>query len=184
MPSFVALLRGVNVGGSRKLPMKDLAALLAGLGLEDVVTYIQSGNVVFRAPAGGRPKLVRRIEEAIAEEFGLDVTVMLRTGPELARIVDANPYLDGGAEISKLHVAFLDRKPPQAAVARLDPERSPPDEFAVRGTEIYLRFPAGYGRTKLGGDYFERVLGVRATARNWRTVTKLLELASQARRSA
>jgi uncharacterized protein (DUF1697 family) len=175
MPVYVALLRGVNVGGARKLPMKELAPALSGLGLEDVVTYIQSGNVVFRAPAGARTKLVSQVERRIEDVFGLDVTVMLRTPAQLAKLIDANPFDD---DVSKLHVAFLDRKPTKAAVAKLDPGRSPPDEFAVKGTEIYLHFPNGSGRTKLGGEYFERTLGVRATARNWRTVTKLLELAS------
>jgi uncharacterized protein (DUF1697 family) len=177
MPTYVALLRGVNVGGARKLPMKELAPALAGLGFEDVRTYIQSGNVVFRAPVGARAKLVSQVEKTIEGTFALDVTVMLRTPAELARVVDGNPFLDTKAAVSKLHVVFLDRKPAKAAIAKLDPERSPPDEFDVRGTEIYLRFPDGYGRTKLGADYFERTLGIRATARNWRTVTKLLGLA-------
>ena len=176
MPTYVALLRGVNVGGARKLPMKELAPALAGLGLEDVVTYIQSGNVVFRAPAGGRAKLVSQVEQAIETAFGLDVTVVLRTPAELAKIVAASPFDE--PEGKNLHVAFLDRRPAKAALAKLDPDRSPPDEFAVVGTEVYLRFPNGSGRTKLGADYFERTLGVRATARNWRTVTKLLELAA------
>ena len=117
MPTYVALLRGINVGGARKLPMADLSALLARVGLEDVVTYIASGNVV-----------------------------------------------------------FLDRKPAKAAVARLNPDRSPPDELSLHGAEVYLRYPNGSGRTKLTLDYFERTLGVRATARNWNTVLKLLEL--------
>jgi uncharacterized protein (DUF1697 family) len=178
MPTYVALLRGVNVGGARKLPMKELVPTMAALGLEDVVTYIQSGNAVFSAPAGGRAQLTNRVEAAIEERFGLDVTVMLRTPAELAGLAKANRFYDARADVSKLHVVFLDRKPAKAAIAKLDPDRSPPDEFDVAGTEIFLRFPNGYGRTKLGGEYFERVLGVRATARNWRTVTKLLELAS------
>jgi uncharacterized protein (DUF1697 family) len=169
----VALLRGVNVGGARKLPMKELAAALEDLGLEDVVTYIQSGNVVFRAPAG-KTKLVTQLERAIEQRFGLDVTVMLRTPAELENLIAANPF---GGDEAKVHIAFLDRRPAQAAIAKLDPDRSPPDEFAVRGSEVYLHFPNGYGKTKLGADYLERVLGVRATARNWRTTAKLLELA-------
>jgi uncharacterized protein (DUF1697 family) len=173
MPTYVALLRGVNVGGARKLPMKELVPALEELGLEDVETYIQSGNVVFRGPTG-KAKLTTQLEQAIEQRFGLDVTVMLRTAAELKKLVGANPYVD---DVANVHVAFLDRKPAAAAVKKLDPDRSPPDELTVVGTEVYLHFPNGYGRTKLGGDYLERVLGVRATARNWRTVTKLLELA-------
>jgi uncharacterized protein (DUF1697 family) len=177
VPTYVALLRGVNVGGSRKLPMKELAALLGSLGLEDVVTYIQSGNAVFRAPAGGRAELGRRIERAIEQAVGLDVTVVLRTPAELAKVLESNPF---GADVAKLHVVFLGARPTKAAAARLDPERSPPDEFRLVGAEIYVRFPGGSGRSKLSNDYFERTLGVRATMRNWRTVTKLLELARAA----
>ena len=107
--------------------MKELVPALEELGLEDVVTYIQSGNVVFRGPAG-KAKLVAQLERAIEQRFGLDVTVMLRTPAELEKLIAANPF---GGDEAKLHVAFLDRKPAQAAVAKLDPDRSPPDEFAV-----------------------------------------------------
>ena len=174
MPVYVALLRGVNVGGARKLPMKELAPALAELGLEDVVTYIQSGNVVFRAPSGGRAKLVSQIEQAIETAFGLDVTVMLRTPAELAKIVAANPFGEPTGEAA--------RRVPRPQAREGGAREARPRPLAARrvrrrGTEVYLRFPNGYGRTKLGGDYFERMLGVRATARNWRTVTKLLELA-------
>jgi uncharacterized protein (DUF1697 family) len=178
MPVYAALIRGVNVGGARKLPMKLLPGALEELGLEDVVTYIQSGNAVFRAKRGSRAELTSQLERKLDERFGLDVTVMLRTPAELGKVVDGNPFLPGEKDVAKLHVIFLDRPAPKAATGKLDPDRSPPDEFAVRGTEVYLRFPNGYGRTKLGADYFERTLGVRGTARNWRTVTKLLELAS------
>src|SRR5262249_24900467 len=107
----------------------------------------------------------------------VELTAMLRSAAELARVARANPFPDAAAEPSRHHVAFLDRVPEAEAVAGLDPDRSPPDEFRVAGAEIYLRYPNGSGRSKLTGDYFERRLGVRATARNWSTVTKLLELA-------
>jgi uncharacterized protein (DUF1697 family) len=176
MPVYVALLRGVNVGGRRSLPMPKLAALLTELGLDDVVTYIQSGNAVFRAPAGGRAQLASRIERRLEQETGLDIAVLLRTPAELAAMAERNPFLDENADVTKLHVAFLDRKPAQAAAAKLDRDRSPPDDLSLAGTEVYLRFPHGSGRSKLTLDYFERTLGVRATQRNWKTVTKLLEL--------
>jgi uncharacterized protein (DUF1697 family) len=177
MTTFVALLRGVNVGGKNRISMPDLRSSVSSLGLEDVATYIQSGNVVFRSGKRGSRELAAGIERQIANDFGADVTVLLRTAAELEKIAGANPFAKGEADLSKLHVVFLDRKPAQSAVAELDPERSPPDEFAVRGREIYLRLPNGMGRTKLTGDYFERRLGVAATARNWKTLTKLTELA-------
>jgi uncharacterized protein (DUF1697 family) len=173
---FVALLRGVNVGGKAKVPMGELRSSLSALGFEDVVTYIQSGNVVFRSPEGSADELAARIQNQIAKEFGVSPTVLIRTPAELRRIAKANPFESAGRDGSKLHVFFLSRRPAAKAVAGLDPDRSPPDEFRVKGREIYLLFPNGYGRTKLTIDYFERKLGVDATARNWNTLLKLIDL--------
>jgi uncharacterized protein (DUF1697 family) len=176
--TFVALLRGVNVGGRNEVPMADLRSALSALGLGDVVTYIQSGNVVFRAPAPDPASLAVAIESCVEETFGLLARAVLRTRDELLTVVAANPFLERGADPSTFHVLFLDRTPAPSAVAELDPGRSPPDEYEVRGREIYLHLPNGMGRTKLSGDYFERRLGVAATARNWKTVLKLVELAA------
>ena len=173
--TFVALLRGVNVGGKNLIPMAELRALLSSLGFEEVETYIQSGNVVFRSPAGDADDLSARIEREIASVFGIAPAVLLRTPTELEAIAGRNPYL-GEANLSKLHVAFLDQSPAASVAAELDPGRSPPDEFTLSGREIYLHFPNGAGRSKLTIDYFERTLGVRATARNWNTLLKLLAL--------
>jgi uncharacterized protein (DUF1697 family) len=177
--TYVALLRGINVGGKNKVPMAGLRAALESLGFEEVVTYVQSGNVVFDAPSAKAAEVGARIEKRIAKDFGLDITVVLRTPAELRKVAAGNPFLKGGAETSKLHVVFLDRKPAAKAVSQLDPDRSPPDELSVRGREIYLHLPGGSARTKLTIDYFEKRLGVRATHRNWNTVTKLVELAER-----
>ncbi len=176
MTTFVALLRGVNVGGKAKLPMAELKPALSSLGLEDVVTYIQSGNVVFRS-ADGEKQIAAGIERRIADFFGLDVSVLIRTRAELGQIAGANPYTAEEVDPKRLHVVFLDAAPAATAVSQLDPDRSPPDEFSVRGREIYLRLPNGGARSKLTIDYFESRLDVRATARNWNTLQKLLELA-------
>jgi uncharacterized protein (DUF1697 family) len=154
-----------------------LKSELAELGLEDVVTYVQSGNVVFRAPARSKDDIAADIEKHINKAYGLSIAVVLRTPAELARIAKNNPFLGHEADHLKLHVVFLDGRPAAGAVAKLDPERSPPDEFSVRGREIYLHLPNGSGRSKLTLDYFERRLGVTATARNWKTLLKLIELA-------
>jgi len=175
--TFVALLRGINVGGRTIIPMAELRSSLSDLGLQDVVTYVQSGNVVFRADGCDSGGLAAQVEERIASEFGLGVSVLLRTPSELRAIAKRNPFLQRGEDSSRLHVIFLDRKPAAAAAAQLDPERSPPDEFAPAGREIYLYLPNGAGRSKLTLDYFEKRLEVRATMRNWRTLTKLIELA-------
>jgi uncharacterized protein (DUF1697 family) len=180
METLVALLRGINVGGRRTLPMAELASLLSSLGLEDVTTYIQSGNAVFRAPADDVPGLAAVIERRLAEATGLDAGVLIRTPAELAVIASGNPFANETTDVRRLHVVFLDREPDGAAAARLDPQRSPPDELHLRGTEVYLHLPNGFGRSKLTVGYFERMLGVRATARNWNTVTRLLSLAADA----
>jgi uncharacterized protein (DUF1697 family) len=179
MKTWVALLRGVNVGGRNTVPMGELRSSLSSLGLRDVVTYIQSGNVVFRSPTGDARGIAADIEQRVAEAFGIKVTVMLRTPAELKTVARSNPFLAREADLSKLHVVFLRERAEANAVAGLDPERSPPDEFGVRGREIYLHLPNGSGRSKLTIDYFERRLGVAATARNWNTLLKLIALAQR-----
>lgn len=174
--TYVALLRGINLAGRNRVSMAELRSALESLGLEDVVTYIQSGNVLFSSRGGRAKELAASIEGRIAEAFGIDVVVLLRTPVELAKVARGNPFLRAGADPSKLHVVFLSGKPTQKAAAQLDPERSPPGEFRLEGREIYLHLPTGFGRSKLTVDYFERRLEVAATARNWKTVTKLVAL--------
>jgi uncharacterized protein (DUF1697 family) len=179
MSTFVALLRGINVGGKALVPMAELKSLFASMGFDDVTTYIQSGNVVFGSSSGDAQSLAPAIEERIAQTFDLRPTVLIRTPKKLTEIAGSNPFLASGSDPSKLHVVFLSGPPAAAAIEELDPTRSPPDEFSVRGREIYLHLPNGMGRTKLTIDYFEKRLGVRATARNWKTLTKLIELAER-----
>lgn len=176
--AHVALLRGINVGGKNKLPMTTLVTLFEAAGCTDVRTYIQSGNVVFRAPATTVAGLPARIAAAISRDTGLAVPVVMRSAPELAAIARANPFLGRDATTEALHVMFLADRPTPAAVSSLDPARSPPDEYAVIGREIYLRCPDGVARSKLTNAYFDSRLATVSTARNWRTVTTLLELVS------
>jgi uncharacterized protein (DUF1697 family) len=157
--------------------MPDLRALVATLGAEDVATYVQSGNVIFTS-ADGPGKLTDAIEKRVRRDLGLSVIVLLRTRPQLAKVLAGNPFAKDGREPAKLHVTFLAEKPVRARVHELDPQRAEPDEFRVVGKEIYLHCPNGYGRSKLTNAYFEKELGVAATTRNWKTVTKLAELAS------
>ncbi len=172
----VALLRGVNLGARNKVPMASLREELEALGLEHVETYIQSGNVVFESRSGGEKALAASIEKRIEKAFGVRAGVVLRTADALEKTALDCPFPTDGAASASLHVVFLARPPARPAAAKLDPDRSRPDEYALAGREIYLRLPGGLGRSKLSLDYFERVLGVRGTARNWRTVTKLVEL--------
>lgn len=177
MGLHVALLRGVNVGGKNKLPMKSLVAIFEALGAENVRTYIQSGNVVFGASKRDASGLPAKVESAIASEFGHDVPVVLRSADELREILRANPFLPEGAETKTLHVGFLDKTPTRTRADVLDPERSPPDRFALRGRELYLHCPNGMARTKLTNRYFDTTLAATTTMRNWKTVSKLTEMA-------
>jgi len=177
---YVALLRGINLGGKNKLPMKDLVLMFDGAGCSDVQTYIQSGNVVFCATEAGASRVPTLVAKAIADRLGFKAPVVLRTARELQAVARGNPFLKAGADPDTLHVVFLADRPPPAKVAALDPARSPPDEFQVRGREIYLRCPNGLGRTKLSNAYFDSKLGTISTVRNWRTVLTLAEMAGSA----
>jgi uncharacterized protein (DUF1697 family) len=174
--THVALLRGLNVGGKNILPMSDLRALFTAAGCRDVRTYIQSGNVIFTADADAIASLPEAVAARITERFGFRTPVILRTGAELADVIRHNPFIAQGAATEELHVSFLAERPNATQIDSLDPNRSPPDTFVVRGQEIYLRFPRGLGRTKLTSEYFDRRLATTGTVRNWRTVTKLLAL--------
>ncbi len=175
--TLVALLRGVNVGGNNKLAMRDLVAVFEALGCGDVRTYIQSGNVVARAPASAVDGLSDAVAKALRAGFGLDVPVVLRTGDALAAVVAANPYLAAGADPATVHMMFLRDAPSAAQVAALDPARSPGDAFTVRGRDVFLHCPNGFARTKLTNDYFDRKLATVSTVRNWKTVLTLLAMA-------
>jgi uncharacterized protein (DUF1697 family) len=173
---YAALMRGINVGGKNSLPMKDLAAMFSGAGCDDVKTYIQSGNVVFSAPVPLTQRLPALIRSHIEKKFKLKVPVVLRSHAELAAVARSNPFLTPDHDVERLMVMFLASSPSASAVASLDPARSPPDEFAVRGREIYLFCPNGFGNSKLSNAYFDSKLSTTSTGRNWRTVLKLLEM--------
>ena len=177
MGTHIALLRGLNVGGKNKLPMKDLASMFTDAGCSDVQTYIQSGNVVFQARRAITTRIPALIAEAVWDRFGFRVQVVTRSAGELCKVARCNPFLRVGADAESLHVAFLADLPEAGKVALLDPNRSPPDEFRVRDREIFLHCPNGIARTKLTNDYFDSRLATTSTVRNWRTVIKLLELA-------
>ena len=174
--TYLALLRGINVGGKNKLPMKDLSAMFVESGCENVRTYIQSGNVIFDAAPGVVTRLPELIAQQIADRFGYRTPVVMRTKDQLRDVVVNNPFLEVGAAEDTLHVLFLADRPNPDRIEGLDPDRSPPDAFVVRGQEVYLRLPHGVGRTKLTNDYFDSKLATTSTGRNWRTATTLLQL--------
>lgn len=178
MTTYVALLRGINVSGHRPVPMSKLAAMSASIGLENVLTYLQSGNLVADADRDDAAGLRQRLEAAIETTFGFPVTVLLRTAQQIKTVVESNPFAAAAAENPKLvHVTFLSGLPAADAVARLLSRPHDTDTIRVVGTEAYLHCPGGYGRTKLSNPFLERELAVSATTRNWATVTRLAAMA-------
>ena len=179
MTTFVSILRGINVGGHRSIRMADLNALFESLKFRDVATYVQSGNVVFKATAGTTAKIAGRIETAISERFGFDVPVLVRSANEMKTTVAGNPFVkERGIGLDKLHVTFLGSLPDVALVENLTGEEYYPDRFVINGRDVYLHCPDKYGGTKLSNAFFERKLRVCATTRNWKTVTTLLAMAT------
>ena len=174
MTTFIALIRGINVGGHKKIKMADVKSLCEKLGLDDVRTHLQSGNVVFRTSKTDRAKLASDIEKAL----GLDARVILRSAAELRKAIEANPMLaDAQSKPSGFIVMFLDGKPAANAMQSLRDAYAGPEEMQLHGAELYIRYGDDMGRSKLTNALIERRLGVAGTARNWNTVTKLLEMA-------
>ncbi|MEP7155219.1 MAG: DUF1697 domain-containing protein [Betaproteobacteria bacterium] len=179
MTTWIALFRGINVGGNNLMPMKALAALLENAGGSGVKTYIQSGNAVFRHAESDAAKLAKRIEAAVEKEFGFAPRLMLLTQRELVHAAKSNPYPQADAVPTSLHLAFLAAQPREPKLDALDALKADTEAFTLGKGIFYLYTPAGFGKSKLGERY-EKLLGVSATARNWNTVTKLLEMAQQA----
>ncbi len=153
--------------------MTELAQIFAEAGCSDVTTVIASGNVVFRAPERIATGVPKRVAAAILERHGIKTVAVLRSAVELHAAIDGNPFCKDGSDPKHLHVMFLAAEPSAASVAALDPNRSPPDVFIVRGREIYLRLPAGTADSKLTNAYFDAKLATTSTIRNWNTVLRL-----------
>ncbi|WP_329041500.1 DUF1697 domain-containing protein [Streptomyces sp. NBC_00178] len=175
---YAALLRGVNVSGHRRVPMAELRTVLGELGHEDVATYLQSGNAVFRSAAGDEKALAVGIERAIEERFGFPVDCLVRPGAYLADVADGCPFPAGELEPRQLHVTYFDRAVDDARFAPLDAEAFHPEEFRLGDRALYLYAPEGLGRSKLAVALGRPALnrGLVATSRNWNTVVRLVEM--------
>ncbi len=176
MTVYVALLRGINVGGKNSLPMQDLRDILTSLDCEQVKTYIQSGNAVFRSNAGRVP-LGKMLEAAVAEQFGFTPKVLLLMLADYQKILSANPFPDAVESPRSLHISFLSEKPANPDLTLLDTLRSPTENYVLLKTAFYLHAPDGIGQSKLAAKV-EKSLGVQTTSRNWRTASMLADLAA------
>jgi len=178
MTTFVALFRGINVGGKNVLPMKGLRELLQGLGCEDVKTYIQSGNAVFRHSEISPARLAEGVMAAVHSSYGFKPVVQLMTADRLMKAVRSNPFPEETSDPSKLHVFFLAAVPENPDLEAIEAVRADSERFALIGDAAFLHAPEGIARSKLAARA-ERLLGEAATARNWRSVSKILDIARQ-----
>jgi uncharacterized protein (DUF1697 family) len=172
------MLRGVNLGAHNRIKMDALRALCESLKLEDPRTYVQSGNVIFRTKEKNTASLAKKIQTAIEREFGCCPEVILRTSDELRKAITANPFAARrDVEPSKLLVTFLAGDPGPEAQATLRKLKAHPEELHLQGRELYIYFPDGVGKSKLPWSSVEKLLKTTGTARNWNSVTKMLEIA-------
>jgi uncharacterized protein (DUF1697 family) len=179
MIKVVSFLRGVNMTGHNSIKMADLTTLFIKLGFKDAKTYIQSGNVIFTATNDLTTKeIALSIEESITKKFGYKVSAILRTEIDLKTIVALNPFISEiDFDHSKMAVIFLTEIPTLDQMSRIAEVDYPPDKFKIIGKEIYIYCPNGFGRTKLYTNFFENKMKVTGTARNWKTINAVLEIA-------
>jgi len=177
----ISLLRGINVSGQKKIKMADLRSLYEGLGFQNVTTYIQSGNVIFDTNLKKHLDAKRKIEQAILEKYNFDVPVTLRSVEDFKNLIKNCPIksIDPKLEGSKVLVSFLSDKPENEKFENLLKYVVKPEELMIRGSEVYLRCPNGYGKSKLNNNFIENKLCVGATTRNWKTILKLIEMSSR-----
>ena len=177
MPVLISLLRAVNLAARNRVPMEGLRELYHSLGFDDVQSYVQSGNLVFRTNQRDLRKLADRIEGAIADQFGVETSVILRTVPELEQIVARNPFAARpDVAPNKLLVTFFAHDPREEACTSLASLKPETEELHLRGRELFIYFPTGAGRSKLTAAKIDKLAGCAGTARNWNTVLKLLEM--------
>jgi uncharacterized protein (DUF1697 family) len=178
MNTYISLLRGINVSGQKKIKMEALKTVYQNAGLNDVTTYIQSGNVIFKSSESDSDRLADMIEQSIKDEFGYPVFILIRKKEDLEKILKINPFLKiETTDAAKLHVTFLFGEPQSTRVVTLNEFKSARDTFQVIGREIFVYCPDGYGQTKLSNTFFEKKLSLSATTRNWKTVNTLVDMA-------
>jgi len=177
--TYIGLLRGINVSGHHKIKMTELKQLFIELGFVNVTTYIQSGNVVFQTDLEEPDKIEQQILNGIQQTFGYKVQVLVLNKKSLETIFNSNPFLQkSDIDISKLHVTLLSNEPVYEGIQQINEMTTNQDDFEIVDKCIYLYCPNGYGNTKLNNNLFEKKLKVSATTRNWKTISKLVELSN------
>lgn len=176
MSKNIAILRGINVGGKRKLLMDDLKKIFSSLGYSNVTSYIQSGNVIFDSSDNNLAQIEEEIQEAILKNLGLEIPVIIRSTAQFKSIVEKNPFRKENIKIESLYLTFLKEQPAQEHLNKIKDLDFSPDKFIIDHKEAFLCCPGKYHKSKLSNTFFEKKLKVGATTRNWKTILKLLEL--------
>jgi len=177
MPTYIALLRGINVSGKNMIKMNELLIHLSSLNFKNIRTYIQSGNIIFESDLMDENLLEKSIHEKILSMFGFDVPVLVKNADAWKKVHNSNPFiLERNEDIDKLHVTFLSDIPNQEFISKLVDYKDVVDEFILDSNIVYICCHNGYGKTKLNNTFFESKLKVSATTRNWKTVIKLMEM--------
>ena len=175
---YISILRGINVSGQKKIKMLDLKSLYESLGFQNVVTYIQSGNVIFETSDKNKSNVKMLIEDAIVKKYKFHVPVEIRTKREIESIIKNNPFgtVDLVKDGTKVLVTFLSSIPDKVKVTEVLSKVVTPEKLVIKGQDVYLYCPNGYGVSKLSNSFIEKKLEVEATTRNWKSVHKLYEL--------
>lgn len=179
MKTYIAFLRGINVSGQKKIIMADLRGMLRKLKFDEVETYIQSGNIVLKSNDDDCQKIAQKIKMGIADTFGFEVPVLVKTYKELKSIFDKNPFTEpSDIENKRVYFALLKKPPQPESIKEFRKEKFQGEQFVVANDCVYLNYQIGAGKAKLSNNLIERKLKVSATSRNYRTMTKLLEMSA------
>lgn len=177
MQTYILLLRGINVGGHKKIKMAEFKIELEKLELQEVKTYIQSGNVVFKYEEGAEASLTAAIERLILKKYGFEVSALVLKAANFTDIFNNNPYLpEKKNEIEKLYCTLLYEVPETSKIKALEAVEAGGDEFVLKGKHLYFYYATGYGKSKINNPVVENKLKIKATTRNWKTMTKLMEM--------
>ncbi|MBV6643464.1 MAG: DUF1697 domain-containing protein [Cyclobacteriaceae bacterium] len=179
MAKYIAMLRGINVSGQKLIKMADLRESMTRLGLENVATYVQSGNILFNTQETDLRVISERISSQIKKDFTFDVPCIVRSAEYFKKVLTNNDFLQQGRDEKRCYVTFLEEEPDPMHVQKIDSQQYAPEEFIIKGDLLYFYSPDGYGKAKMNNNFFEQKLRVKATTRNWNSVNKLYELATQ-----
>jgi uncharacterized protein (DUF1697 family) len=178
MKKYISIIRGINVSGQKKIKMAELKSLYEELNFKHVVTYIQSGNVLFCSPINDQDKIKTMIQDIIYDHYGFDVTVIILTEKRLRKILSEIPFDSKKIDLTKFYFCFLEKDPSPESVEELLQISDKNEKFIILGKVIYVYCPLGFGRARFHNNFFEKKLKINATSRNWKTTNKLLDLVS------